>query len=252
MFTDTHCHLFKEDYPDLEAEIKDVFNLQVKRIIISGFDLNSNKEALKIAETNSNIYVTLGQHPCNLENWLENVEFIENNINNFKVVGVGEIGLDNHFDNAKKKEQEKVFIRMIKLAEKYKKPLIIHTREAFKETLNLLKKINQPVIIHSFSTSLEEARSYIAAGFYLGINGILTFKNSSLSNILPFIPLNKILLETDSPYLAPVPLRGSKNTPQNILLIAKEVSKIYNISLEKLSQQLEINLNAVFDIKYKI
>lgn len=252
MFTDTHCHIFKEDYSDIEKIINNAITNKVNRLIVSGFNYQSNVEALKLAKKFQNVYLTLGQHPCNLEDIEKNLKFIEKNINFEKVLGIGEIGLDYHYDNYDKTKQIKIFNKMMSLAVKYQKPVVIHSRDAQIDTFNILKNYKIKGIIHSFTENLEIAKQYINLGYLLGINGIITFKNSNLSTVLNNISIKYILLETDSPYLAPEPLRSTKNEPANIIYIAQKIAEIYKIDLKNLSKKLESNLLDIFDIKWKI
>jgi len=248
MFTDTHCHILQEDYENPDAIIIKSLKSNIKRLVISGYDYRSNKEALNLAKKHENVYVTLGQHPSNLDNFSKNLNFVLQNINHPKVIGIGEIGLDYHYGDKNKKEQIIGFKKMLKLSQKYKKPVIIHTRDANQDTLKILSKYKTSGIVHSFSDSLETAKKYINIGYSLGINGILTFKNSDLKDVLKMIPLEYILLETDSPYLAPSPLRSSKNEPANLTIIAEKMSEIYKIDLKELSIVLEENFLKIFDI----
>ena len=250
MFTDTHCHILSTEYYKPEDIIQDLEANNIKRIIINGYTNNTNKEVLELASKYENVYGALGIHPDNIiENINETINLIEENINNKKIIAIGAIGLDYYHNKDNKKEQINLLETFFKLAEQHNIPVIIHNRDATDDLLKLLKKYHIRGIIHCFSGSTETAKEYIKLGFKLGIGGVLTFKNSHLKDTLKEIPLSNILLETDSPYLTPAPLRGIPNEPMYLKFIADELSIIYNISLEDLSNKLEENFNEVFDIK---
>ncbi|MDD2207744.1 MAG: TatD family hydrolase [Bacilli bacterium] len=249
MFTDTHCHILSEEYSNYEDIIQNLNKHNIKRIIINGYNLSSNKEVLKLINRYSNVYGAIGLHPNYIE---ENNEVVINhikaNINNQKIIAIGEIGLDYYRNNNNKEKQLEVFNTLLTIADENKLPVIIHNRESTEDLIKILKKHNLKGIIHSFSGSYETALELIKLGFKLGINGIITFKNTNLGNTLKRIDLKNILIETDSPYLAPEPVRGSKNEPRNLIYIANKIAKIYNINLEELSIILENNFADVFDI----
>ena len=171
------------------------------------------------------MYGAIGIHPEEVENYsLDDIKFIEDNLNNKKVVAIGEIGLDYHYSKENKEKQIKLFELQLDIANKYKVPVIIHSRDATEDTINILRKYNIKGVIHSFSGSLETAKIYIKRGFLLGINGVVTFKNCNLKDILVNIGLNNIILETDSPYLTPVPYRGKQNNPSHILDLYNKIT----------------------------
>ena len=171
----------------------------------------------------------------------------ENNISNKKIVAVGEIGLDYHYTKENKDEQIKLLEMQLSLAEEYNLPVIIHSRDATEDTINTLKKFNCRGTIHSFSGSLETAKIYIKMGYLLGINGVITFKNCNIKDVIKEVGLDNIVLETDSPYLTPVPYRGMQNNPSHILDIAKFVSELYNVSLEELSYRTNENIKRMYE-----
>ena len=248
MYTDTHCHIFKENYEDVDFILKNLEKNNIKRIIINGYDNNTNKEVINLINKYNNVYGSLGIHPSEIDDYnKESLDFIIDNINNPKIVAVGEIGLDYYRNKETKVKQIKLFEEMLKIAERYNKPIIVHNRQATDDMLKILKKYNLKGIMHSFSGSIETANEYIKLGYKLGINGIITFKNTNLRNVIEQISIKDILLETDSPYLSPEPLRGKPNEPKNLAYIAKQISKTKNIKEEKLSEKLEKNLNDIFD-----
>ena len=167
---------------------------------------------------------------------------------NSKIIAIGEIGLDYHYDNTNKDRQKDLFIKQIMLAKEYKLPIVIHTRDATKDTIDILKKFNIKGIIHCFSGSLETAREYINMGFYLGIGGVVTFKNSKLKDVIKEIGLDSIVLETDSPYLSPI--RGNKNFPKNIKIIAEYIASLLNISVEEVSKKTTLNVKKIYNIEF--
>ena len=237
MLIDTHCHLYKEYYDDIESIIKLSKENKVMYYINNGWDAKSNIEVLESVEKYPSVYGALGIHPENVENYiLDDIKFIEDNLNNKKIVAIGEIGLDYHYSKENKYEQIKLLELQLKLAEKYDMPVIIHSRDATEDTINTLKKYKVKGIIHSFSGSLETAKIYIKMGYLLGINGVVTFKNCNLKDVLKEIPLENIVLETDSPYLTPVPYRGKQNNPSHILDIANFISEIYDLTLDDVSR----------------
>lgn len=248
-FVDTHCHLYKEYYENIDEIIKLSIDNKVNLFINAGCDQKSNEEVLNTSSLYDNIYCTLGIHPENVDKYILNdLVFIENNFINKKVIAIGEIGLDYHYNKDNKEKQIKLFEEQLALAEKNNIPVVIHSREATEDTIASLKKYKVKGVIHSFSGSLETANIYLKMGFYLGINGVLTFKNSHLKDILINIPINKILLETDSPYLTPEPNRGKQNNPSNIIYIAKSLANIYHLSLEEIMLITNDNVNNLFHL----
>ncbi len=249
MFTDSHCHLYQEYYDDLDTVIKESTLNKVNCYINDGCDQKSNAEVLKLVNIYDNMYGTLGIHPENVEDYTEeDLKFIEDNLNNPKIVAIGEIGLDYHYSKENKDEQIKLLELQLQMAEKYNMPVVIHSREATLDTLTILKKYSVKGVIHSFSGSLETAKEYLKIGYLLGVNGVITFKNANIKDVIKEIPLDKIILETDAPYLTPEPFRGHKNSPAHILDIAKFVAELKNVSLEDLANITNQNIANLFKI----
>jgi len=249
MFSDTHCHIYKEYYEDIEKVIFNAKNAGINKMINNGCDTKTNIEVLNTIKTYDEVYGAIGIHPEFVDNYnLEDLEFIEKNIMQDKVIAVGEIGLDYHYTKENKEKQIDLFHKQLELAEKYSKPVVIHSREATDDVLRILKQYKLKGVIHSFSGSLETAKEYIKLGYLIGINGVVTFKNCKLRDILTNISLDNIILETDAPYLTPDPFRGTKNEPAKIQVIAEYVANLYNVSLEELSKITNDNINRVFDI----
>ena len=249
MFTDSHCHLYDEYYDNLDDILKISEDNKVSRFINNGCDSKTNREVLDKVSKYDNMYGTIGIHPEYVDNYTdEDILFIKSNLNNLKIIAIGEIGLDYHYTKENKDKQINLFEKQLKLAEEENIPVIIHSREATLDTINTLKKYNVKGLIHSFSGSLETANEYIKMGYLLGVNGVITFKNSNLKDVIRKIPLEHLVLETDSPYLTPEPFRGKQNSPAHILDIAKYVAELKGVSLEKLSNITNKNLNKMFNI----
>lgn len=249
MFTDTHCHLYKEYYNDLDVILKQAESNNVNRYIVAGCNQQSNEEVIKLINNYSNIYGTLGIHPEDVENYNEkDLYFIEKNLSNKKILAIGEIGLDYYYTKENKEEQIKLFERQLAIAEKYNKPVVIHSREATQDTIDTLKKYKVNGVIHSFSGSLDVAKIYIKMGFLIGVNGVITFKNSKVKDVIKELGLENIILETDSPYLTPHPYRGTQNSPKYILNIAEFIADLYSVDLEKLAKITNDNISRIFDI----
>ena len=249
MFTDTHCHIYKEYYENIDEVLKNAKKSNVNRMINNGCDKKSNEEVLELTQKYENIYGAIGIHPENVEEYTkEDLKHIEENIKNKKIIAIGEIGLDYHYTKENKKSQKELLESQLKIAEHYHLPVIIHSREATEDTINTLKKYKVTGVIHSFSGSLETAKIYIKMGYLLGINGVITFKNSKLKEVIKEISLDNIILETDSPYLTPEPFRGKRNEPARIHEIAKFICELKDISLDELSRITNDNIKRIFDI----
>ena len=245
---DTHAHLFKEYYTEEEIEkIASSFN---GYIIVSGTDDNSNREILNLKY--ENIYITLGIHPEDALNYKDSdIDFIVNNLNNSKVVGIGEIGLDYHYGKENRDKQIELFVKQLDIARKYNLPVIIHSRDAINDTINILKNYKDlKKILHCYSGSLESARELIKLDTYFGVGGVLTFKNSTnLVQTIKEIPLDRIVIETDSPYLSP--FRGNKNVPNNVVEVLKKLALIKDVSYEETLKVTNNNAKYLFNIKEK-
>lgn len=247
MFVDTHCHIFSSYYNDIDKVIKRAkFNL-VTYYINNGSDYESNKEVLKLIDNYDSMYGALGIHPEEVEKYTPNdIEFIRSNLNHKKIVAIGEIGLDYHYTKDNKEKQIELLRNQLKIAEEFDLPVIIHSREATEDTINVLKDYSVKGVIHSFSGSLETARIYIKMGYLLGINGVVTFKNSKLKNIIKEVGLENIVLETDSPYLTPEPYRGKTNGPKHIFDIALYLAHLFNVSLEDVAKITNSNVKKMY------
>lgn len=249
MFTDTHCHLYKEYYDDLDSIIYKIKKAQINRVINNGCDNLSNIEVLGNIKKYDFMYGAIGIHPDSVDTYSESdLAYIKNHLNDDKVVAIGEIGLDYYWRKDNKDKQIELFEKQLSLAEEFDKPIIVHSRDATLDTIEILKKYKVRGVIHSFSGSYETACIYIKMGFLLGINGVITFKNCNLKDVIGKIDLSNIVLETDSPYLTPVPYRGQRNDSSHIFDIAKFICEIKNISLDELSKETNANIKRCFDI----
>ncbi len=245
MFCDTHCHVLSEYYDDIDEILKDAKEAGVFRVINAAYNLESSKEVMALVKKYPEMYGVVGLHPENIEEDFDYTIF--DNLDK-KIVGIGEIGLDYHYTKDNKDKQIEVFERQLDIAEKLNLPVVIHSREAAGDTLEILKRHHNFGVIHSFSGSLEMAREYIKLGFVLGINGVVTFKNCNLKDTLKNIDMNSIVLETDSPYLTPVPFRGTQNNPGKMMNTARFVADIYGVSLSELAEITNQNIKLIFDI----
>ena len=246
-FVDTHCHVFKSDYANIDEILENASNKYIKYVINNGSNNETNKEVLELIKKYPNMYGAIGIHPEYVEGVMqEDIQFIEDNLGNEKIVAIGEIGLDYYYTKENKEEQIKLFESQLAIAEKYNMPVIVHSRDATEDTINSLKKFKCKGVIHSFSGSLETAKIYIKMGYLLGVNGVITFKNAKIKDVIKEVGLKNIVLETDSPYLTPVPFRGTQNNPGHVLEIAQFVADLYNISLEELAEQTNKNITEMY------
>ena len=250
MYIDTHCHLEKAFYNNIDNVILDNRNADVLKIIVSGCNKDEILEVVNYALEYEDVYLTLGFHPdCATKvsdediNWLRKI-LVENE----KVIGVGEIGLDYHYDDTDREKQSMVFRKQLDIAQKYNKPIIVHSRDSIQDTYNILKEYNLKGSIHCFSGSVEMAREFIKLGYKIGIGGIITYKNAkTIKEVVKDTDLAYILLETDSPYLAPVPHRGEDNNPKYIPIIADEIASIKGSLSLDIARVTTANAEAVFD-----
>lgn len=247
MLIDTHCHLSYDEYENLEEIIKDNNCI----MIASGCDDKTNKEVLELVKKYDNVYGTLGIHPQELDKiTTDSFKLIEDNLNNPKIVAIGEIGLDYYWTKENIDKQKEIFEYQLKLATKYNKPIVVHSRESIQDTYDILKKYKLKGSIHCFSSSLEMAKEFIKLGYKIGVGGTLTFKNSKkLQEIVKELNLKDILLETDSPYLSPEPFRGKKNKPSNVYYVAFKISELKNIDINEVIDILNKNAISEFDLK---
>lgn len=251
---DTHCHLNDEQlYQDIDNVISRALQTGVEKMIVIGWDKASSKLAIKLAEQYPFIYACVGFHPENLDGVDEKALYEVLNLSSHpKVVGIGEIGLDYHWekDPAKREVQKKFFIKQIEYANKVGLPISVHNREAFQDTLNILKE-HKPIggVMHCYAGSVENIQDIINLNMYIGLGGPVTFKNAKTpKEVAAEVPLERLVLETDSPYLSPHPLRGTVNEPSNIILVADEIANLRNMSKKHLLEVIYDNSCKLFNL----
>ena len=232
---DAHCHLNDEMYKDdLEQIIAEVKN-EVEFVVCSGWDFNSSLKAIELANNNENIYATVGFHPTDISTMnKENLDIIEKLAKeNPKIVGIGEIGLDYYWMKDPKEVQKKGFIEQIEMIRRIKKPIVIHTREALNDTIEILSSFKDVGgLLHCYPGSYEAVLP-ILDRYYVNVGGTLTFKNNrKTKELVEKLDIEKIILETDSPYLTPTPFRGKRNKPTMTTYVAQEIARIKNMSYE--------------------
>ena len=252
---DTHAHLdFPELYSKLDLIIENAKNQNVLKIITISTNLNKIGKIIQISNDYDVVYFTVGVHPNEVlkDKDYQNYSLISDISNNLKCVGIGECGLDYHFGNEDKDKQKLSFITQIKVARDKKLPLIIHSRDADEDMIDILqdeyKKGAFKAILHCFSSGKDLALCGLDLGFYISFSGIVTFKSAKLiQEIACIVPKDRILVETDAPYLAPSPYRGSVNEPKNCFYTAKFLSEIRNIDFNEFTNHLCMNSLRIFD-----
>ena len=248
MYIDTHCHLSLENYDDIDMVIKENRAAGIEKIIISGCTKDSIKESLEYAKKYEDVYVTIGYHPSEVNIVTKSdLNELEKHLSDHKVVGLGEIGLDYHYGKEDIEKQKELFRFQMRLAEKHELPVVIHSRDATSDTIEILKEYpNVYGDIHCFSGSVETAKEYISMGYYLGV---VTFKNSKLYKVIESIGIDNIIFETDSPYLTPEPYRGKKNSSKYIPYISKKIAEILEINEDIVSKKVLENTIRLFDLR---
>ena len=249
---DSHAHLMDAKFEgEVENIIKNAIRNDVKYITNIGYNFETSKQAMEEALSHGNIYATVGMHPeyCNEDNI--NLEFIYDMAKSNKVVAVGEIGLDYHYDGTNKENQKKHFIAQIKMANELKLPVVIHSRDADMDMLEILRnnKIEYGFVMHCFSSSYEVMKEVVKLNGYVSLAGTVTFKNArNLLEVAQNVPLDRLMIETDAPYLSPEPKRGTRNEPANVKYTAQKVADIRQMSLESLSSIVTENAKRFYGI----
>ena len=266
---DTHCHLDDPQYAEgLDAFLAEQRQDGVEYILVPGVDKTSVKDVLEVCDRYPDyLFPALGLHPENVkEDWREQLATIKAAVDarmhllptvnyqlstvNSHLIAIGEIGLDYHWDTTFKEQQHEALREQMRWAEQYNLPVMIHSRDATEDTLNILREFpSVKGVMHCFSGSHEVAKQVIDMGYYLGIGGVLTFKNCKLAEHLVGIPLERLVLETDAPYMAPVPYRGKRNESRWMRHVAERLAEVYNCSVEHIIETTTANAKALFIIK---
>ena len=264
---DSHSHYNDEKFDnDREKVIKQVYDSGVTRLVCAGYNIESSKKAIKIAKEYNFIYSIVGISPNDIPNksQLNEKKFnyeeelnlqlkqIKKLANNKKVVAIGEIGLDYYWNKENKNEQKLAFYKQIELANELNLPIVIHSRDAIFDTIDLLKNkisANKKGIIHCCQLNLDLIRECLKLGFYISFAGPITFKNSKNAvEAIKEVPLDRILIETDSPYLSPEPIRGTRNDSRNVIYMAKKIAEVKSKTLEEIAKITYKNANTIFEI----
>lgn len=245
-YIDTHSHIYQDDYQeDIDQVILDAKKSGIGRIYLPNVDLDSIEPMVSLYNKDSEYFrMMMGLHPTSIGgNFEKQLQEIRSWFSRYPFSAVGEIGIDLYWSQERLEEQKQAFRMQLNWAHEMDLPVVIHTRDSLSETLEIVNEFNDlRGIFHSFGGSEEDARKILDSGdFMLGINGVLTFKNSTLREVLKSIPLSKIVLETDAPYLSPVPYRGKRNHPAYIPLIVDQLSQIYNLTPEEIGRQTSLN-----------
>lgn len=254
MIINTHCHIYDEAFDaDRDNVIQRALNQGVSKIILPDIDSSTRENMFRVVEQYpQNFFPLLGIHPTSInEDFQKEVDSFLSELNCRTIYGIGEIGIDLYWDKTFIEEQTEVFKLQVSVAQERNLPIVTHVRKAFNETYRALRSMpcqNFKGIFHCFSGSKEEAFKLIDMGFHIGIGGVLTFKTSHLDEIVKAIPIEKIVLETDDPYLTPVPHRGERNEPGYVTLVAEKLASILNSPIEEIIEITTNNALSIFDI----
>lgn len=254
MFIDTHVHLNADQYEeDLQQVIERAIKAKVEKMVVVGFDRKTIEKAMELADEYEFIYAVIGWHPVDaIDCTPEDLEWIEQLASHPKVVGIGETGLDYYWDKSPKDVQQELFRKQIHLAQKLKLPIIIHNREATGDVVKILREENAALVggvMHCFSGSVETAQECIAMNFMISLGGPVTFKNARQpKEVAKEIPLEHLMIETDAPYLAPHPYRGKRNEPSYVPLVAEEIARQKELTVEEVARVTTSNAIKFFKL----
>ena len=249
MIIDTHCHIYNSEMENAEEIIREAAKNDI-HIILNGLDPKSNEEVLKLSQNHENVYAALGYfHTFADEIREEDVSLLDKQLEDDKVIAVGEIGLDYYHRKDNKDKQKELFEKMLNLAEKHSLPVIVHSRKALQDTYDILKKHDAVGSLHSYSGSAEMAKEFIKLGFCIGIGGSITHNNNKKTRkMLKEIGINHVIVETDSPYLTPEEKRGEKNTPLNLKYIIRKIAEELDMEEEEVIATTTENAQKLFKI----
>jgi TatD DNase family protein len=252
---DTHCHIDDPQYAEgLDAFLQAQRADGVEAILVPGVEAATTQDVLDVCERYPDyLFPALGLHPENVkEDWQQQLSIIKSAVesSSHRLIAIGEIGLDYHWDTTFKEQQHEALREQMRWAEEYQLPVMIHSRDATEDTLNILREFpSVKGVMHCFSGSHEVAKQIVKMGYYLGIGGVLTFKNCKLAEHLVGIPLESLVLETDAPYMAPVPYRGKRNESRWMQFVAEVLAQIYDCSTENVIMVTSANARALFKLK---
>lgn len=248
---DSHAHMDSEQFNEDREEVFNRIKEKMDFVVNIGYNLESSKKGVEYSKKYDFIYAVVGVHPDDIEGYDDKLEAeLEELAKNEKVLAIGEIGLDYHWMTHPKEIQQDIFRRQMRLAERCNKPIVIHSREAMEDTLKILKEFpNVKGIFHCYPGSVETALQVID-NYYLGIGGVLTFKNAKkLVEVVEKIPLDKLILETDCPYMAPTPFRGKRNEPIYVEYVAKKIAEIKRITYEEVVEATNRNTRKAYEME---
>lgn len=254
ILTDTHTHLYSEEFDqDRKEMIQRAIDAGVSRFFIPAIDSTFTQAMYDLEKDYpQNIFLMTGLHPTHVkDNYLEELQFVENELSKRKFFAIGEIGIDLYWDKTHLPQQQCAFRKQIQMAKHYKLPIVIHCRDAFDEIFEILEEEKSPDlfgIFHCFSGTYEQALQAISYNMKLGIGGVVTFKNGKIDQFLNKIDLKHIVLETDSPYLAPVPFRGKRNESRYLVNVVCKLSEIYNLPQDEIARITTENSKVIFGI----
>lgn len=252
MYFNTHTHLNSTElFEQRNIYIERALKNNVSHIVVAGYSLESSRKAVQIAHEYPFIYATVGISPNDcLDTTDDDLKEIETLLQDPKVVALGEIGLDYYWKDVPSDKQKDVFIKQIEIAKRYNKPIVIHARDAYEDTYNILRDAAHYGIMHCYSGSVEMARRYIEIGFKISLAGPVTFKNAKVpKEVAKAIGIDHLLIETDCPYLTPHPFRGKLNEPANVVYIAQEIAQLKEMDVEDVARITTFNAKEVFGIK---
>ena len=249
MIIDTHCHIYNSEMENAEEIIREAAKNDI-HIILNGLDPKSNAEVLKLSQNHENVYAALGYFHTFADEIREgDISLLDKQLENDKVIAVGEIGLDYYHRKDNKDKQKELFERMLSLAEKHSLPVIVHSRKALQDTYDILKKHDAVGSLHSYSGSAEMAKEFIKLGFFIGIGGSITHNNNKKTRkMLKEISISNVIVETDSPYLTPEEKRGEKNTPLNLKYIIRKIAEELDMKEEEVIEATTENAKKLFKI----
>ena len=256
-FIDTHTHLFASEFDnDIDIVIKNALDNGISKMLLPNIDSTTTTKMLQLCDRYPNTcYPMIGLHPCSIkkDNLEKEISHVEQMLSQNKFIAVGEIGLDLYWDKSTLDLQKIAFESQIEIAKKYQLPIVIHVRDSFDEAIEIVERLNDDNlsgVFHCFTGNLEEAQRIINLNnFYLGIGGVVTFKNGGINKIINQVSLDRIILETDSPYLSPTPFRGTRNESKYLLNIAHKMAELYNIDIEDIAKKTTKNAIDLFHLQ---